>query len=103
MARGEQAQPAQPEPSPTARPWLGVALNVKDGRLVVDEVAPGSPCAQAGIQAGDVIVKAAGTPLTSLDQLAAILSKYRVGQALPLFVERDGWEKDFQIKLEAKR
>ena len=52
-------------PAPRARPLLGVLLKLKDGRLLVKRVIPGSPAAKAGVQPGDVLLAVDGRPLTS--------------------------------------
>jgi serine protease Do len=49
-----------------------VGLPERDGLLVRD-VEDGSPAARAGIQAGDLIVEAAGTPITDGDELVEAL------------------------------
>ena len=41
---------------------IGVAVDVKSGRLTVSKVFPGSPAAAAGITPGEVIVSVNGTP-----------------------------------------
>jgi len=77
LARGEA----------TARPRLGIALAPpraarrlrsavglpeRDG-LLVRGVADDSPAAQAGVQRGDLIVAAGGTPTASIDDLHGVL------------------------------
>jgi serine protease Do len=49
-----------------------VGLPERDG-LLVREVLPGGPAADAGVEPGDLIVAAAGSPVTSIDQLHAAL------------------------------
>ena len=46
-----------------ARPWLGVAADEVQGRLVVSRVSPGGPADQAGIEAGDIILGVGGEPV----------------------------------------
>jgi len=41
--------------------------------LLVREVQPGGPAAVAGVEAGDLIVAAAGSPVASIDDLHAVL------------------------------
>ena len=50
-----------------------VGLPEREGLLVRD-VEDGSPAARAGIQAGDLIVEAAGTPITDGDGLVEVLA-----------------------------
>ncbi len=49
-----------------ARPWIGVYGHEAGGRVVVAGVAPGSPAAQAGVRAGDMIVAVGATPVDGL-------------------------------------
>jgi len=56
-----------------------------DGGLVVEDVA--GPAARVGIQPGDVILSLNGTPITSADQLRALVAKS--GKQVALLVQRD--------------
>jgi serine protease Do len=49
-----------------------VGLPERDG-LLVREVQPDGPAAAAGVEAGDLIVAVAGTPVRSIDDLHAAL------------------------------
>jgi serine protease Do len=78
LARGEA--PSRPRlgvavaPSYVARRLRrSVGLPERDGLLVRD-VEEGSPAARAGIQAGDLIVEAAGKPVTDGDELVEALA-----------------------------
>ncbi|WP_048959006.1 PDZ domain-containing protein, partial [Enterobacter bugandensis] len=57
--------------------------------IVVNEVAPGGPAANAGIQVNDVIVSVNGTPavsaLETMDQVAEI----RPGSIIPVEIMRN--------------
>ncbi len=46
-----------------ARPWLGVAADEVQGRLVVSRVSPDGPADEAGVQVGDIILGVAGEPV----------------------------------------
>jgi S1-C subfamily serine protease len=46
-----------------ARPWLGVAADEVQGRLVVSRVSPDGPADVAGVEAGDIILGVAGEPV----------------------------------------
>lgn len=43
-----------------ARPWLGVAVDEVEGRLVVTRVSPEGPADRAGVQPGDIVLAVAG-------------------------------------------
>jgi S1-C subfamily serine protease len=49
IARGRSREPS--------RPWLGLYSEEAHGRVIVLRVASGSPAEQAGLQAGDIILK----------------------------------------------
>jgi S1-C subfamily serine protease len=96
--RGEGG--SAPAPAP-ARPkgYLGLEVGGQGGRLVIEAVDPRGPAAKAGLEVGDVILSAAGQPVSSLDALGAALSRFNVGQTVRLNVERAGWTKEFDITL----
>ena len=50
------------------RPWLGVNSLEEDGRVKIVQVNAESPAAQAGIEAGDIILTLDGQPIESLRQ-----------------------------------
>ena len=54
---GRRAEPA--------RPWLGVAADEIQGRLVVVRVSPEGPADVAGIQQGDIILAVGGEGVRS--------------------------------------
>lgn len=66
--------------SPTERRDSGI-----DGGLVVEDVA--GPAAKVGIQPGDVILSINGTPISSAEQLRALVAKS--GKQVALLVQRD--------------
>lgn len=98
--------PAQPQPQPPARPaqgaWLGAALVVRGGRVVVDDVDARGPVAQAGLEKGDVVLEAAGRRLTSLDDFEAVFRPLAPGARLELLIERGGWTKRIEVRLAAR-
>jgi membrane-associated protease RseP (regulator of RpoE activity) len=69
------------------RPGLAEYFRVDGGVLVVD-VAPGTPAATAGIQAGDVIVNLDRVGVRSVDALRLGIS--RAGDTLPVTLVRRG-------------
>jgi len=86
------------------RPWLGVVLYtvdqfafmrydlpVEEGVLIT-HVAPGSPAAEAGLEAGDVIVSLDGEKITSAEELIRSFHTSRIGQEL----EINYWRSDIQ-------
>lgn len=55
-------------------------------------VRPGSPAEQAGVRAGDVIVKFAGVDVKTLEDLTFVLRGRRAGDEVQVVVLRDGRE-----------
>jgi membrane-associated protease RseP (regulator of RpoE activity) len=69
------------------RPGLAEYFRVDGGVLVID-VAPGTPAATAGMQAGDVIVNLDRVQVRSVDALRLGIS--RAGDTLPVTLIRRG-------------
>ena len=65
------------------------------GEVVLDEtsmrvrVNPSGPAGRAGVLDGDRIVRVAGEPITSWDQLRSVVGK-GAGDPIPVEIERDG-------------
>jgi len=82
------------------RPWLGVRLYTVDQiairqlSLAVDkgvlllEVVQGSPAAQAGLGAGDVISSIGGEEVADIQELTRVLHKSKIGQPLEIIFWR---------------
>jgi len=66
-------------------------LDTKDGVVVV-EIAPNSPAADAGLEVGDVIVAVNGEPVKSEDDAVSLISDSKVGDTLRLKILRNGKE-----------
>jgi S1-C subfamily serine protease len=88
-------------------------LGVDKGAWVQD-VNPGSPAAQAGVRGGsgaepfqvssygrggDVITKVGDTPITSSDDLGAVVSRIKPGQTVTVEVHRGGDTRELHVKL----
>ncbi|HJK95786.1 MAG TPA: M50 family metallopeptidase [Polyangiaceae bacterium LLY-WYZ-14_1] len=59
------------------------------GQMIVDSVVPESAAAAAGLEPGDVIVEAQGTPIDDVEDLKEVTAP-RAGQATEYIVVRDG-------------
>lgn len=79
---------------------VGMQIDVKDRMLTVVSPLKGTPADQAGIKAGDQILKINGTSTTGLDVTAAV-QKIRgpKGSIVTLTVIRAGWTSSREIKV----
>ena len=85
-------------------PVLGVTVtNSPDngGQVVVYTVEDGYGAAEAGIQPGDVLLKADGQPLHQINDLMAVRRTHLVGDTMTLTVQRDGQVFDVSVTLYA--
>ncbi len=73
-------------------PQLGVGLSTSsDGNgAVITNVNPGSPAAQAGLQANDVIIQVDGKPVADSDDVISAVQAGTVGQKITLTYTRNG-------------
>ena len=102
LARGETAAPPQLgiaiAPGHVAR-RMRRAVGLPDAEgLLIHEVTKASPAARAGLAPGDLIVAAAGRPVTTIDDLFDALQAAR-GSAVELNVVRGTDERTIQVAL----
>jgi len=69
--------------------------------LYVNTLVPGGGAEQAGIKAGDVIVKVENTPIYESSDLQERVGELQPGDKVHLTVMRDGAEKNFTVTLKA--
>ena len=67
-----------------------VMLDSGESALLVMEITPGGPGEEAGIQVGDLILKADGEALSKSTDLLRVRRRHEAGETLRLLVERDG-------------
>ncbi|MEM9827173.1 MAG: Do family serine endopeptidase, partial [Planctomycetota bacterium] len=84
------------------RAYLGVSIQPVDAELadslgipprsgvVVSDVIDGTPAADTGLQAGDVIVAFNGTPINAVSQLQSVVERSKFGTQVPIEINRDG-------------
>ena len=70
------------------------------GGVMVREVQPGSPAAEAGVQPGDVITLVGSTPVKSLDAFESAVSDLGSGDTVPLRLMRRGAPLFIGLRLE---
>lgn len=81
------------------RPIVGITVTENKNGLSVYSVVAGSGAANAGIQEGDLIVKADGQVINTSDKLNEIRDKKSPGEYLTLTVIRNGELKDIDVLL----
>jgi len=70
--------------------------------LLVTEVAPGSPGAEAGIKPGDAIVEVNRRPVTDAAALKQIVAGLKPGESVPVYLQRGGGRNEY-VMLTAPR
>ena len=73
--------------------YLGISGQAGEGDdvgVVVVEVLPGSPAAEAGLESGDVIIRLGDEPMHDITELSAAIKLRRPGEAVELTIKRGG-------------
>ncbi len=82
-----------------ARPWLGVAADEAQGRLVVSRVSPEGPADKAGVKPGDIILSVAGESVrTQPEFYKKVWSRGGAGAEIPLKVLQGVDVNDVRVK-----
>jgi len=98
------AIPASPEVARAEapqKPKLGVYIGPAEGGVAVTKVVAGSIAERAGIEAKDVIVRAAGAELKQPGDLVAVIQRQAPGTWLPLEIRRASERLDLLAKFPA--
>ena len=80
------------------RPYIGITGLDLDNDTV-RSVQNFSPAEKAGLQAGDIIIKADDTDIKTMDELNEIKNKHQIGDTMTLKINRNGEEKDITLTL----
>ena len=83
----------------SGRSLIGITISETRNGLSVYSVSEGSGAEAAGIQKGDLIVKANGTVVTTGEELNSIRDSKKPGEYITLTVIRDGELTDIDVKL----
>jgi C-terminal processing protease CtpA/Prc len=67
--------------------------------VIVREVQPDGPAAQAGIRRGDVITKVGRRVVEDSDDLCNAITRHRAGERVTIQARRNGQERTFQVNL----
>ena len=79
-------------------PRLGVRLEQQGDVVRLAEVVPGSLAERTSLQAGDLVVAAAGKPLKKVGELIAVVRAQPAGTWLPLQVQRGGATRELVVR-----
>ena len=92
------------------RPYIGISgINLDESTakkynltvgVYVKTVQNFSPAEKAGLQSGDVIVKADDKDITTMDELNDIKNSHKIGDTIKLKINRNGEEKEVTLTLE---
>lgn len=94
------------------RPYIGITgTNITESTIkanptanlvvgcYVRAVSEFSPAEKAGLKIGDIIIKADGTQVKTMDELNDIKNKHNIGDTMTLTISRNGKEQDVSITL----
>ena len=96
--------------SKVLRPYIGITGLDLDNDTVkkyslatlgvyVRSVQNFSPAEKAGLQAGDIIIKADDKEIKTMDELNKVKNKHQIGDTITLKINRNGQEKDINVTL----
>lgn len=85
------------------RPYDGVVPVNKAGRVVVDEVIPGSGAELAGLRSGDEIIGIGRQVLGDAQQAGRTLNQFRAGEVVDYLIKRSGGLEEVQVRLGQRR
>jgi uncharacterized iron-regulated protein len=95
------ASPEEDRAEAPKKPKLGVYIGPGEGGVAVTKVVEGSIAERAGIEAKDVIVRAAGSALEQPGDLVAVIQRQAPGTWLPLEIRRGSERHDLVAKFPA--
>jgi M6 family metalloprotease-like protein len=79
--------------------YLGVVVGDKDGKPVIEAVAPDSPAEAAGLKEGDSVVKVSGKSVATADTVRDILRGSLAGDKIALSLVRSGKPVEISVTL----
>lgn len=82
--------------------WLGVTFETRDEGARVLDVIPGSPAMQAGVRAGDIILKIDGRAVDQNHPLNERILEHAPGDNVTLTVQRGSAQLELPVRLGAR-
>ena len=93
------------------RPYIGITgINLDDETVkryklpslgvYIKSVQDFSPAEKAGLQSADIIIKADGKDIKTMDEINEIKNTHKIGDTMTLTINRNGSEKEITITLE---
>ena len=93
------------------RPYIGITgidldddtvkrYNLTTLGIYVKSVQNFSPSEKAGVQIGDIIIKADGKDVKTMDELNEIKNSHKIGDTMSLTINRSGEQKEIKVTLE---
>ncbi len=76
---------------------LGIRMEEKEGRLLIESVAPGSPAEKAGIAEGDELLALDGQQVVETVDVFFRVGEKRDGDTAQVTVRRDGEERTLPL------
>ncbi|MHC4608433.1 MAG: tetratricopeptide repeat protein [Planctomycetota bacterium] len=80
-------------------PRIGISIEAVEEGLKITTVSPGSGAEEAKLREGDVVTKADGADIRTIEDLRKVLGKKKKGDKLALTILRDGEEQEIEVKL----
>jgi hypothetical protein len=98
------AEKEQPSASRGFRVWVGGIPDYsgQGAGVTFTGVSPGSPAEQAGVRAGDVLVRFGAKEIRNIYDYTYALGEHRPGDRVTAVVERDGREVSLELTLQAR-
>jgi S1-C subfamily serine protease len=84
------------------RPYLGVTSATTTQGSLVQDLVPGGPADDAGIEPGDIITSIGGTKLGGTETVPRIMDGLKPGQKVGVEVLRDGKAQTIEVELERR-
>ena len=91
----------------TGQAYLGVMTGTFETNMggigcYIESTVPGGAADRAGIKAGDILIAIDGHEVKSLEELTALLTKYKAGQTVTVTVLRSWREMQMTLTFDEK-